>query len=362
MTAEQQPEGRPRQVPQWLIEQLRERFKPFPAPKERTFAPAEKSVEELLEIGLPPKPDAAKQPRMRELWEKAFGKEVTVVPFVFDVAALSTFPYELLDRQVDEMAVQKTRFETSSNWSGAYITANWDRQFMQVSGVWTVPELLDLPPGEYQGPTGLPYVCSNWIGLDGQRRYLDSSLPQMGTATTLNLPGPPTTLTWTQWWARGTGTTIPLPMGLAVNPGDQVLSILTAINPQTVVFLMTNLTTLHFMPVLGTAPPVTLPDGSTVIPSIAGATAEWIVERPRIVGSSDQCNFPNYHATDFSYCNAVEANEVNIASLLGGVEQELRGERLIRMFDVLSNPQRTAFISMPSKTSDTSVHVDWGGF
>ena len=84
--------------------------------------------------------------------------------------------------------------------------------------------------------------------------------------------------------------------------------------------------------------------------------------RPRIVGSTDQCNFPNYHASGFSFCGAVEADKVDIASLLSGVPQELRGERLIRMFDVLPDPQRTAFISMPWKTSDTSVGLRWGSF
>jgi hypothetical protein len=116
------------------------------------------------------------------------------------------------------------------------------------------------------------------------------------------------------------------------------------------------------MPANATAPPVPMPDGSTIYPSIAGATAEWIVERPKVVHSDDRCNFPNYHASDFSYCFAIETETVNILALLGGIEQELRGERLIRMFDVLSGPQRTAFISMPSKTSDTSIHVEWGGF
>ncbi len=233
---------------------------------------------------------------------------------------------------------------------------------MQVWGVWTVPGNVDLPPSDYQGSSGLPYVCSNWIGLDGQRRYLDSSLPQMGTATTLNLNGPPIAEAWTQWWARSNTSTVPLPMGLPVNPGDEVLSVLTAWNPQTVVFVMVNFTTLQWMPVKGTAPPVTLPDGSTTFPSIAGATAEWIVERPRIVGSTDQCNFPDYHSSEFSGCVAVEAGEVDIASLPGGVPQELWGERLIRMFDVLPNPQRTAFVSMPWKTSDTSVRLNWGSF
>ncbi len=350
-------------VPDWLVKQLRDRFRPFPAPDIRRFSPAEKSDEELMHLGLPPKPDATRQKLARQVWDRAFGKEVTLVPFVFDEPALQAIGYQLRNRQVDAMPIEDTRFETSSNWSGTYITANRGRQFMQVWGVWTVPEQVDMPPGNYQGPANLPYVCSNWIGLDGQRLYIDSSLPQIGTANTLDpLGGPPIVVAWTQWWARCNSTTVPLPIGLTVNPGDQVLAILTAIDPQTVDFVMANLTTGQVMPAKGTAPPVTLPDGSTVYPHIAGATAEWIVERPKVVGSDDRCNFPNYHASEFSSCFAIEADQVNIAALLDGVVQKLRGERMIRMFDVLRNPQRTAFISMPRKTGGTSIHLDWGGF
>jgi hypothetical protein len=348
-------------APKLLVEQLRERFTPFAAPKQTRFNPGELSTEELVKLGLPPKPDAGRQKLARELWDRAFGKQVTIVPFVFDEARLQSLPYEMLSRQTDAMPIQETRFETSSNWSGAYITANWGRQFMQVWGVWTVPEKLDLPPPNFQGPAHLPYVCSNWIGLDGQRLYLDSSLPQIGTASTLDpLGGPPIVVAWTQWWARRNHTTVPLPIGLTVNPGDEVLSVLTAIGPQTVAFVMANLTTGEFTPAKGTAPPVTLPDGATIFPSIAGATAEWILERPRLVGSTDQCNFPDYHTSDFSCCFAIETTALNIAALFRGVEQELWGERTIRMFDVLRDPQRTAFISRPWKTSDTSVHLDWG--
>jgi hypothetical protein len=362
--SEPNPSPSPPGVPDWLVKQLRERFTAYPVPEPRRFIPAEKSVEDLLEIGLPPRPDATRQRLARELWDKAFAKEVTIVPFEFDEARLQSIGYELLNRQVDAMPKGDTRFETSSNWSGAYITANRGRQFMQVWGVWTVPEYVDMPPGNYQGPANLPYVCSNWIGLDGQRLYLDSSLPQIGTANALDpVGGTQTVVAWIQWWARCSGTTAPLPVGLTVNPGNEVLAILTAINPQSVNFVMANLTTGEVMPVKAkTAPPVTLPDGSTVFPSIAGATAEWIVERPKVLGQDDRCNFPNYHTSDFNWCFAIEAESVNLAALFDGTVQTLDGARMIRMFDVLSEPERTAFVSMSRKTGDMSIHFDWGGF
>ena len=58
---------------------------------------------------------------------------------------------------------------------------------------------------------------------------------------------------------------------------------------------------------LATSPPVTLPDNTVVHPNIAGATAEWIVERPRIVGRGRGTTFPTT-AHRFDICVAVEAD------------------------------------------------------
>jgi len=352
------------QVPGYIIRELKDRFKGFPVPPGNSINPSTLSNTQLLNLGLPPKPDAVRQSLLRQLWNKAFGRTVIINPYQFDEERLIAMSYQMLNRQADEMPIEETRFETSSNWSGAYITANRNMQFMQIWGVWTVPGNLQIPAAPYGGSPNIPYICSNWIGLDGQRLYLDSSLPQIGTATTLQLDGSLSVDAWTQWWARGNKNTVPLPIGIVVNPGDQVLCVLTASDPQTVVFVIVNLSskTPVVTPVVGTAPPVTLPDKSTVYPEIAGATAEWIVERPRIVGQQTLYNFPNYGQAEFDCCGAVEANGVETVSLLSGVPQELQGGRLIRMFQVLQNPARTAYISMPWKLSDTSICLKYGGF
>jgi hypothetical protein len=265
--------------------------------------------------------------------------------------------------------IAETRFETSPNWAGAYITANQGKQFLQIWGVWTIPAKLAPPSQPFQGRSGIPYVCANWIGLDGQRRYFDASLPQIGTSSIL-ANGATTAQAWTQWWTRERGINntppVPLPSPFTVAPGNLVLSVLTAIDPTTVVCVMVNLSTQPptAISVKITAPPVNLPDGTTATPKIAGATAEWIVERPAIPGQTPPTlyNFPNYHKTEFESCIAVEGDSVNSLSLLTGTPQELEGERLIRMFDVLQNPERTAYISMPKRRSDTAVRVRYGGF
>ena len=162
----------------------------------------------------------------------------------------------------------------------------------------TIPSNLQLPPPQFRGPAGIDYICSNWIGLDGQRFYLNSSSPQIGTLSQLQANGTTVAQAWTQWWARGIANTVPVPLGLGVAPGNQVLSVLTAIDSRTVILVMVNLSTMTAMPAMATAPPVQLPDGTTATPEIAGATAEWIVERPAIPGQPTRYNFPDYGHTE----------------------------------------------------------------
>jgi hypothetical protein len=219
-----------------------------------------------------------------------------------------------------------------------------------------------LPPAAMQGPPDIPYVCANWIGLDGQRLYLDSSLPQMGTVSIRQPDGTTTAQSWMQWWARGVANSAPVPIGLAVNPGNQVFCVLTAWDPQTVIGVMVNLSTGTGTVAKGTSPTVTLPDGSMVQPDIAGSTAEWIMERPRVVDQTTIYNFPDYGETEFDFCVAVESDHVDIFSLFNGIPQQLQGARRIRMFQMLTDPARTTFISMPRKLNDTAIRVKYGGF
>jgi hypothetical protein len=339
---------------------LRQRFHGFPVPN-GPFNPATKSPALLREYGLPPRPDPNSHPLLRQVWDRGFGAPLTLQQFSFD-QELGEPNYRLQFRQTDELPFGETRFETSLNWSGAYITANRDRQFLQIWGVWRIPSNLRPPQAPSQGMNGIDYMCSNWIGLDGQRLYFDSSLPQIGTSSTLPAGGGPTTPhAWTQWWARGIKKTVPVPLGLAVAPGNQVLAVLTALNTRTVIVVMVNLSMMQAMAVKAAAPPVNV-DGVTARPEIAGATAEWIVERPAIPGKTELYNFPDYGHTEFDCCVAVEGDNVDIFSLFGGLSQQLQAARRIRMFEVLLNPARTEFISMPGKLSDTTLRVKYGSF
>jgi len=340
---------------------LRRRLTPFPVPPDAVdFSSVPQS--ELRLYGLPPRPNAASQPLLRRIWDKAFARRLTLVRYVYDEKRIRAARYRPMSRQKTELAAAASRYESSSNWSGAYITANSSRHFVQIWGSWCIPGNLQKPPGLFQGPLDIPYICSNWIGLDGQRRYVDSSLPQIGTQSELISDGTTVAEAWTQWWESNDPHTRPLPLGLEVHPGDEVLCVITAIDTRSVVMVIVNLTSLHAMAVLATAPSVEMPDGHTVVPEIEGATAEWILERPRVLGKTMRYNFPDFGQSEFHDCVAIAADVVDIYALFGGAQQVLLGERLIRMFDVLPNPPRTALIAMPEKLSDTSLRVKYGGF
>ena len=353
-----------KEVPTVIIDQLKRQFTGFPVP-DGIFDPASAKPDLLRKYGLPPRPDPNCQPLLRKAWERGFGKPMTLQQFNLNVDRVQATVYSPHPREQEAVLPSATRFETSSNWSGCYITSNNFKRLIQVWGLWKVPGNLKLPPPTFQGPQGVPYICANWIGLDGQRLYLDSSLPQIGTSSTLQTNGMTVTESWAQWWARFDQNTVPAPLGLSVNPGDEVLCVLTVWDPQTVNLVMVNLSSPNQpngMAVKGTAPTMTLPNNVQYVPSITGATAQWIVERPRVVGSTELNNFPDYGQTEFDSCIAVEGDEADIFALFGGVSQELQGTRRIRMIYDLFDPARTAFVSMPRKVNETTSTVRYGGF
>ncbi len=354
-------------VPDSVIKDIEARFRGFQAPA-RPIDPTISTPDELRQFGLPPKPNSRAAPRLQKVWGRLFGRALRPQAFRVQPDLIRATQYRLFEKAEAKASFAGMNFETSSNWSGAYITANQNKRFLQVWGIWSIPGNLQLPPLAFQGPANIPYFCANWIGLDGQRRYLDSSLPQMGTVSILQPDGTTTAEAWAQWWARNSANTAPVPLGLAVVPGDTVACVLTAWNSTSVRGVMVNLSTSPptAMPIMMDAPMVTLPDGSSVQPEIAGATAEWVVERPKVPPEPDQppsrYNFPDYGQSGFDLCLAVEGDSVDIFSLFTGVPQDLTGARLIQMFEVLGNPTRTQYISMATKFDDLTLQTNYGSF
>ncbi len=340
---------------------LSQRFRGFDLPKDIDFNPTQASPDTLLALGLPPRPDRFRQPVLYKLWNAVFGRTLRFVQFVFpaDLAA----DYEPFLR-ADFAGVSSTRFENSRNWSGAFIEPNADKSFIQMWGQWIVPTPQP-PAGSVPPAKGTTtYQSAAWIGLDGQRLYRNSSLPQIGTlqAVSVAADGSQTfeTNAWTQWWDRDSSKTLPITIpNFPVAHGDLIACVLTVLDPHTVLFNITNQSTKPFptvVPIHASAPIICLKGFGAYQVSVTGATAEWVMERPTIIGTKTLQLFPDYGNIEFDGCHAVEA-------LPGGVlpaGMNLRSARFIRMNEVRHAPERTVFISMPQRIDDVSFSVTHG--
>ena len=302
-----------------LQDDFTERVHFFPRPPAE-FNPLTASPEDLDLYGIPPQPDPDQQPTLSRFWIKMYSR-----PLVFVVPP----PSEAIQPRI--------RREASLNWSGAYITPRNGQQFTEVHASWEVPRVA-VPAGM---PGSAEYRSSIWIGLDGQRRYFESSLPQLGTAQSVNAPTTvPQFHTWCQWWLRDNPQTyIPVTLSVGVAPGQLVMASLRVLNETRVHGIIENRTTGAILPFTMDAPTDTL---SGMQLKVSGATAEWIVERP---ADAELYELPNYGTVHFTNCFALSAK-----MLVGGVpgpgqEQTLDGARLIRMYRITRHPSQTIVIS-----------------
>ena len=327
------------------LEEIRERTHIFPLP-ERGFDPLTASPEELSHYGLPAKPDADAHPARYRFWHELFSPPLLFREVMFSFAPLPqrttlTYRRTALGR--------RTVHQSSPNWSGAYIAPRDGRIFNEVYGAWQVPT--PSPPAPAV-PIGLhEYRSSTWIGLDGQRRYYHSSLPQIGTAQFIavdaGVAAAPTYSAWWQWWVRNDFSQPPVTLELAVKAGDLIKASVTVEDDRRGVrFMIKNVTTGDTVgPFIEQAPPQAIPL------TVSGATAEWVMERPAVWPTDVLYELPNYNTVLFNDCFAMAASP-------GGgpiKERRLQGAKLIDMHEVRRNPQRTAKISVAKLINERQV-------
>src|SRR5262245_42217487 len=258
----------------------------FPQPPEG-FNPLTARPEALTRYGIPPKPDPAQQPALTRFWTEMYS-----LPLVFVVPP--SLPAVLPQPRISR--------EASRNWSGAYITPRNGQQFTEVHATWEIP-LVAAPAGM---SASAEYRSSIWIGLDGQRRYFDSSLPQLGTGQCVNAPLPtPAFHTWCQWWLRDNPQTyVPDILSVGVAPGQRVMASLRVLNETQVHGIIENRTTGAILPFIMVAPTDML---SGMQLKVSGATAEWIVERPAGGIMGELYELPDYGIVHFTNCFALSA-------------------------------------------------------
>lgn len=316
-----------------IQDDLNKRVHFFPQPP-AGFNPLTASPEERAHYGIPPQPDPAQHPMLTRFWTEMYSPRLV---FVAPPSLLEFLPARIST----ELRVTTTaRREASLNWSGAYITPRHGQQFTEVHATWELP-LVAAPAGM---PGSAEYRSSIWIGLDGQRRYFDSSLPQLGTAQFVNAPAPAQPFhTWCQWWLRDNQQTyVPAILSVGVTPGQRVMASLRVLNETQVHCIIANRTTGEILPFTMDAPTDT---SSGMQVKISGATAEWVVERPAEEYTGELYELPNYGTVSFTNCFALSA-EMPVGGAPGpGRERTLDGARLIRMYKIERNPSRTVTIS-----------------
>jgi hypothetical protein len=329
-----------------LIERIEAALKPrlhLSPPPPAGFDPLTASADELDMFGLPPQPNPDTHPDAYALWKKLLSPPLTILPAVFPV--FKTVDYRITGYVVKKKFAFTDQQETSSNWSGAFITANGRGPFTMVFGLWRVPK----PKRPTGGPDG-DYRCSTWVGLDGLRGH-SRSLPQLGTTQSVLVAGNTETKTieaWWQWWIRGQHfPPVPFPAPFSVQEDNLVLCSLTMLTAIRVRFAIKNLTQAGgpFSSVDVDVPPV-----SGVLPSelaVRGGNAEWIAERPMDIDSDDLYPLADYASVTFEPCLAVTPAAV----------RDLSGARLLRMVEARNNPHRTAIISSAKKGPLTQFAV-----
>lgn len=264
-----------------------------------------------------------------------------------------------------------TRSERSENWSGAYVTATQGGMFTLVYAKWTQPRP-ELPTNGEQDfdPTR---VCrgSIWIGLDGQRSYRDSTLPQLGTAFEFKA-GAWVHDAWFQWWtpnAEDDPLAQPQPIpNLPIQQDDIITCCLSIPNPDQSVaggrdrancFMIRERAgeAVIVMPFEIFAPSLTKPADPPVYPRVSGATAQWIVERPKEIdvdateGRHRPVLLPDYGTVEFLDCQA------GLAEAPGATAFDTRRPetgRFISMYARRAQPRRTTIISAVDRTGNVT--------
>ena len=331
-----------------LRAELDRRITTYPHPPDG-FNPLAAGPAQLEQFGFPPRPDSDQQPQAADFWDRMFAPTLTFVPLSVSFAQQVVVPGP-------HRGATGAPVESSLNWSGAYITPRDGRQFVQVLASWIVPDV-DVPDGTSGSPE---FRSSTWIGLDGQKRYLDSSLPQIGTAQFVNAPSSiPPFSAWWQWWLRGHKNP-PVTLPLTVAPGHSVMASLLVLNDRSVKFSIVNRTTDQSVDPFDIASPTTDPP-SPIQVRVSGATAEWIVERPTDLLTDQIYELPNYHEVDFTSCLAISA-QLSPDGLPGpGREQTLEGARLVAMYKAAQNPPRTVTISKAQRLDVDHVRTTYVG-
>lgn len=127
------------------------------------FDPLTASQDELAKYGIVPRPDRKSDPVSFRHWLRIFAPPMTfVAPKLREERAM--FRLNPITPNKHAAAASTSRYDTSRNWSGAYVVPTDDTMFVLVAGLWAIPDVA-LPPAEFQQPGATQYVCLSLIHI-----------------------------------------------------------------------------------------------------------------------------------------------------------------------------------------------------
>jgi hypothetical protein len=236
----------------------------FPPPP-ADFKPLEAEERVLAAHGFPVRPT---DPELLKRWEAALSRPFHVIEPTF-----RSMDYKRR-RLPTALGRSEHAVETTDIWSGAVVHAPRDDPFRWVEGTWTVPDAV--PP--YDASDGVWYSASTWVGIDGidgsgdvLQAGCDSDVMRFWGAS-IKQVNP-----WWEWYPAGSFWI----SNLSVSQGDTMSCVICVTEGSTTsaqIFLR-NLTTGHAATFVATAPNGT---------SLAGNSAEWIVERLEVDTSTPE--------------------------------------------------------------------------
>jgi hypothetical protein len=328
----------------------------FPVPDDR-FDPRYALEGQLRYYGLPPKPSDEAPLVRRAFWDKMFTPPAGKARVTF-VDPRTDFTYEPIEKTTQppgQRVFAGTNQETSLNWSGAYVTSFGGRMITEVHGSWDVPWVKP-PPGQDLGAPDWPkrFRCSTWLGLDGQRRYFNASLPQIGTSQFVKVTGNGGDMfttepaVWWQWWLRDAQNPLPIRLPLPVKACDEVMASLFVVDATHVTLLIAN----HSQGIVCT--PFMEPEPTLYLPApvqagpvrVSGATAEWVTERPTNWVTKELFELPDYGTVLFRDCHVVTGPAPNLDARV----EEPHGARLMNMYRRADYPDQAVTVSVARRS------------
>jgi hypothetical protein len=253
-------------------------IRPNPLPP-RDFDARRATPIALVHYGLPRRPDPGVMPELAARWDEVFSRTHTHITPEF--------------RPLEELIPGIGRHErpqpdaagtTNSIWSGSVVTTGAADTFKSITGQWNVADV-----GAPKSGAGSWYSVS-WIGIDG---YGNSDVCQIGTVQSISVAAngnvSRSVYAWFEWYPNNWTGISNFPVGF----GDTLTCLLCIQSPTKAGFNLLNVTTG-----VSTGFTFTAPAGTTLV----GNTAEWIVERPGINGSTSQ--LADFGAVYFDGCIA----------------------------------------------------------